>query len=330
MLFQQSRSTRRPQWQMRTLTALGAVVCCIAGTACSSSEDAATTATIKSPESTASTSNTEAALDANTNLVRAAQAHDLPTFTPEIQQIYPFNTDSFTQGLEFDAATSSLLVGTGQYGESRVYRSTLSYHELASAALDPAFFGEGIALTSDTLWQLTWKAGVAIARDPATLAERHRVEYEGEGWGLCTLPAHGDTPERLVMSDGTATLRILDAATFEELQQVTVTLGDAPVQDLNELACVAQEDTPDDLGSSAVVFANVFMSTDIVRINIDTEADSPGNVTGVIDASALPNNAAADINNVLNGIAHIPGTNELFLTGKRWPDLYRVTLDPTD
>ena len=50
--------------------------------------------------------------------------------------------------------------------------------------------------------------------------------------------------------------------------------------------------------------------------------------TPLIDASGVPNNAADDPNNVLNGIAHIPGTDEFYLTGKRWPDMYRVTFAP--
>ena len=57
-------------------------------------------------------------------------------------------------------------------------------------------------------------------------------------------------------------------------------------------------------------------------------ADTTGDVTAVIDASSLPNNAAPDPNNVLNGIAHIPGTEEFYLSGKRWPDLYRVSFQP--
>ena len=61
-----------------------------------------------------------------------------------------------------------------------------------------------------------------------------------------------------------------------------------------------------------------------VRINAET-----GQVEALIDASSLPNNATPDPNNVLNGIAHIPGSdNEFYLSGKRWPDLYRVTFEP--
>ena len=104
----------------------------------------------------------------------------------------------------------------------------------------------------------------------------------------------------------------MDPATLEERERFTVTLNGQAVAGLNELECVGD-----------VVYANVFTTTDIMRIDAAT-----GEVTAVIDASAVPNNAAPEPNNVLNGIAHIPGTEEFYLTGKRWPDLYRVAFEP--
>nr|WP_235840645.1 glutaminyl-peptide cyclotransferase [Corynebacterium liangguodongii] len=214
---------------------------------------------------------------------------------------YPFNPDSFTQGLEV-GPDGNVVVGTGQYGLSRIYRSTPDGEELASAVLDPRFFGEGLTRVGDSIWQLTWKEGVAIKRDAASLEETGRASYSGQGWGLCS---RGD---EVIFSDGTAELRRMDPVTFSERGRLTVTLEGQPVDHLNELECVGDE-----------IYANVFLSTDILRIDAST-----GAVTAVIDASGLPNNAAPDPNNVLNGIAHIPGTDEFYLAGKRWPDLYRV------
>lgn len=105
------------------------------------------------------------------------------------------------------------------------------------------------------------------------------------------------------MSDGTDT--------FAELDRVEVTLDGSPQHGLNELECVDGD-----------VYANVFLTTDILRI------DATGAVTAVIDASGLPNNAEADADHVLNGIAHVPGTDRFLLGGKRWPDLYEVELIP--
>lgn len=226
---------------------------------------------------------------------------------PVVHQRYDFNPDSFTQGVEV-AEDGTLYVGTGQVGQSRIYRSTPQGQELVSRDIDPSFFGEGITRTGDTIWQLTWQNGVAMRRDAETLEEIGRAQYSGEGWGLCA------RQNEVIMSDGSAELRRMDPESFAERERFTVTLDDQPVDYLNELECVGDE-----------IYANVFLSTDIMRIDA-----SSGVVTAVIDASSLPNNAVADPNNVLNGIAHIPGTEEFYLTGKRWPDMYRVTFETAE
>ncbi|HAT1144884.1 TPA: glutaminyl-peptide cyclotransferase [Corynebacterium striatum] len=217
--------------------------------------------------------------------------------------------NTFTQGLEVDP-DGNLLVGTGLYGQSRLMRVKPGAEEATQeVSLSTEYFGEGIAQTSDAIWQLTWKAGQAVKRDPVTLEEVGRATYEGEGWGLCAL---GADKTQLIMSDGSSQLRHLDPQTFEEVAPRTdVTLEGQPVEKINELECV-----------DGNVYANVWMSEDILRIDPQS-----GAVTAVIDASGLNENGPTSINDVLNGIAHIPGTNEYWITGKRWVDLYRVTFE---
>ncbi|ANE03467.1 glutaminyl-peptide cyclotransferase [Corynebacterium crudilactis] len=225
---------------------------------------------------------------------------------PEIISTHAFDATSFTQGLELDG--DELIIGTGQYGGSRIYRSSIDGQETTSRPLDPEFFGEGITKHNAVVWQLTWNEGIAFKRDAQTLEELDRVSYEGEGWGICS------TQDSLITSDGSSTLTFRDPETFAETGSVEVTLEGTPVQALNELECV------DD-----AVYANIFLETDIMRID-----PSRGEVTAVIDASGIDNNAAPDTNNVLNGIAHIPDSDRFYITGKRWPDLYEVRFVPAD
>lgn len=229
---------------------------------------------------------------------------EMERLVPQIVAVHPFNEGSFTQGLEVEE-TGTLLVGTGMYGQSRIYRATLDGEELVSVDLAPDYFGEGITRHGDHVWQLTWRDQVAVKRDAGTLAEIDRATYPGEGWGLCS------TGEELIMSDGTDTLRRLDPDTFMELGRFQVTVEGEPLEYLNELECVDGD-----------IYANVFLSTDIVRI------DATGTVTATIDASGLPNNSEPASDHVLNGIAHVPGTDRFLLGGKRWPDLYEVELIP--
>lgn len=217
---------------------------------------------------------------------------------------YGFDRHSFTQGLEV-ADDGTIYVGTGQEGESRVYRRDLGGNVLASEDLDPSFFGEGVTRVGDHLWELTWQNGTAIKRDASTLGEITRTRIDGEGWGVCSRQGE------VIYSDGSNQLRRMDPDTLAERERFDVTLEGRPLRGLNELECVGDD-----------IYANIFLTTDIARIDAHT-----GAVTAMIDASSLPNNAAPDPNNVLNGIAHIPGTDEFYVTGKRWPDLYRVTLE---
>lgn len=233
--------------------------------------------------------------------VPGAEPADVERLEAEILAVHPFDESSFTQGLEVDEA-GGLLVGTGTYGDSRIYRRTGVENPSQVQELPAEFFGEGLTRHEDTVWQLTWREGVALKRDAETLLEVGRAEYEGEGWGLCA------RPEELIMSDGSTQLRRMDPGTMAERERFPVTLAGEPVNGLNELECVGGD-----------VYANVFLSTDLLRIDADT-----GEVTAVIDASGLPNNAEPDPDHVLNGIAHLPGSDRFYLSGKRWPDLYEV------
>ncbi|WP_296144765.1 glutaminyl-peptide cyclotransferase [uncultured Corynebacterium sp.] len=228
--------------------------------------------------------------------------------TVSINETLPFDDTSFTQGLEV-APDGTLYVATGMNGESRIYRTTTEGKELASQDLAPEFFGEGITRVGDHLWQLTWQSNTAIKRDAETLDELERTSFDGEGWGLC----HHQDADEVIFSDGTAELRRMDPDTLTERERFTVTRDGQPLEGINELECVGDD-----------IYANIFTTTDIVRIDAKT-----GKVEALIDASGLPNNASPDPNHVLNGIAHIPDSdNEFFLTGKRWPDMYRVTFEP--
>ncbi|MFD4295116.1 glutaminyl-peptide cyclotransferase [Rhodococcus sp. NPDC058532] len=226
----------------------------------------------------------------------------VPTLRVDVLDRRPHDPTAFTQGLEI--ADGALLEGTGLVGRSYVTARDLDTGaELARADLPATMFGEGITVVGDTVWQLTWRDQVAFARDRTTLRERARVAYDGEGWGLCA------QPDRLVMSDGSSTLTFRDPATFAVRGTVDVTLDDRRVDRLNELECTAD----------GMVYANVWQTTDIVRID-----PASGAVVAVIDASGLLTEADAAEADVLNGIAAIPGTDRFLITGKLYPTIFDV------
>jgi len=194
-----------------------------------------------------------------------------------------------------------LYEGTGLEGQSTMRALDPATGDVRKKVdLPQELFGEGITVVDETIWQITWRNGIAIERDRRTLDEIRRVNYAGEGWGIC------QDDKRLIMSDGSAKLTFRDPKTFGETGSVQVTRDGKPLSQLNELECVAGK-----------VWANVWKTDEIIRIDPAT-----GQVTNTYDLSSLkPSDPGAD---VLNGIAHVPGTNEFMVTGKNWPTIFRV------
>ncbi|OMC13499.1 glutaminyl-peptide cyclotransferase [Mycobacterium sp. SP-6446] len=222
-----------------------------------------------------------------------------PTVLAEIWH----DPSAFTQGLEIDGA--NLYESTGLVGQSQLRELDPATGAVRRAVpLPPDYFGEGAAVVHDRIWQLTYRNGVAIEWDKATLTVVREVSFSGEGWGLCS------DGHRLVQSDGTDRLRFRSATDFAETGSVTVVTSDGePVNGLNGLGCVDGQ-----------VWANVFPTDQIARIDPAT-----GLVTAVVDANGLLAGAARG--HVLNGIA--PVDSQVFLlTGKFWPSIFRVRFDP--
>lgn len=225
----------------------------------------------------------------------------------EVLQSVPHDRTAFTQGLEL--VDGKLYEGTGIEGSSTmrvVDPATGSVQQ--QTALPADLFGEGITAVGPTLWQLTWQEGIAIQRDRGTLAELRRVNYPGEGWGLC----HDTGAGRLVMSDGTDTLTFRDPQTFDQVGEVRVSAAGNPVTRINELECV-----------DGAVYANIWQTDTIMRID-----PGSGRVTADIDLAGLLSDDERAGADVLNGIAVVPGTDEFLVTGKYWPKMFRVRFVP--
>ncbi len=231
-----------------------------------------------------------------------------PEFVVDVVREFPHDTAAFTQGLLWH--DGALYEGTGEVGRSSIRRVTLETGAVEQRRDVPApYFGEGIAILGDRLFQLTWKNGVAFVYDRRTFAPRGEFRYPGEGWGLTT------DGTRRVMSDGTATLRFLDPDTFDTLRTVTVTENGSPVRYLNELEWIKGE-----------VWANVWTRDRIARIDPQS-----GAVVGWIDLTGLlPASWRTGAEDVLNGIAYDAAGDRLFVTGKKWARLYQVSLRPRD
>lgn len=233
----------------------------------------------------------------------AEEYNDAPMLEAKVDEVHPWDKAAFTQGLEA-SEDGRLLVGTGLYGESQIYYTSLAGDKSDEQKLDKELFGEGVTIHGDTVWQLTWKEHTAIKRDARTLEEISRADYATEGWGLCS------QQDRLVMSDGSGTLTFRDPESFEKTGSVDVTGTDQ----LNELECTAD----------GMVWANVWQTDKILEIDPES-----GKVTHVVDTAGLFPAAQRDGADVLNGIATVPGSSpedrRFYLTGKLWDEMYEVS-----
>lgn len=230
----------------------------------------------------------------------------IPVLNAEAVARYPHDAQAFTQGLIW--RDGALYESLGRPGRSEVRRVRLSDGRvLARVAIPPAQFGEGLAANGGELISLTWHDGVAHRWDARTLKRRGEWRYQGEGWGLA-----GNGRE-LALSDGTPTLRFMDPASFVERRRVTVTLRGRPLRDLNELEWI-----------NGALYGNVWHQPYLVRID-----PGSGAVTGLVDLRPIVAEVgAADPEAVANGIAWDANRRRLFITGKLWPTLFEIRLEP--
>ena len=219
---------------------------------------------------------------------------------------YPHDSQAFTQGLIY--LDGHLYESTGIEGKSSLREEDLETGRILQFRdVSSNYFAEGLTDWGNTLIQLTWQSHVALVYDRSNFHFLRTYHFDGEGWGL----SHDS--KNLILSDGSATLRFFDPATFREVRRITVKDKGAPVTQLNELEFVQGQ-----------IYANIWHSDRIARISPAT-----GKVLGWINlVGLLPQNERSTAEAVLNGIAYDASHNRLFVTGKLWPRIFEIEVIP--
>lgn len=215
---------------------------------------------------------------------------------------YPHDKGAFTQGLVY--LNGVLFEGTGQETRSSLRKVNLETGEVLNQLnLETRFFGEGIAIKGEKLYQVTWKNQVGFVYNKNTFELINKVGYQTEGWGLTTMG------ENLVMSDGSNMLYMIDPDSFSVISTVEVYDNKKKVMELNELEYINGE-----------IWSNIWNSDLIARID-----PGSGKVTGYIDLQGILKDPDTDTRvNVLNGIAWDSSGDRIFVTGKNWPKLFEI------
>jgi glutamine cyclotransferase len=240
----------------------------------------------------------------------------VPTYTYEVVNSYPHDSKAFTQGLVVHNGV--FYESTGQYEESTLRKVDITSGKIIQQTeLGDDFFGEGMTILGDKIYQITWREGTAFVYSLADMKPIKEFRYSGDGWGL----THDGT--NLIMSDGTHIIRFVDPETFQTVRTITVNREDGrPLMQLNELEYVKGE-----------IWANIWHSENpstLGRPNHIARIDpASGKLLGYIDLSGIsPDDQRRDHENTLNGIAYDAAGDRLFVTGKQWSKLYEIKVKP--
>jgi len=221
-----------------------------------------------------------------------------------IKRALPHNEDAYTQGLVFDG--NQLYESTGQAGSWIATVDLESGVHSKKVILDDRFFGEGIAVLNDKIYQLTWQNRQGFVYDKNTFREIRKFFYTFEGWGITT------DGKQLIISDGSDKLYFMDTIDFKVNKTLTVKAQGLKVDKLNELEYV-----------DGFVWSNQWQTDYIYKIDLTN-----GNVIGQADFSTLSNEIRRenDEADVLNGIAYNPITKDFLITGKLWHKAFIVQM----
>lgn len=251
---------------------------------------------------------------------------NIPTYTYKIVNTYPHDPKAFTQGLVFE--NGALYEGTGPHNPNS-YQLNLKFNDRVGAKdlpqtggsslrkvhletgtvqkiheIPAEFFGEGITIFDDRIFQLTWKSHLGFVYNKETFSIKQEFTYPTQGWGI----THDGS--RLLMSDGSSTIYFRDLETFEEITRIQVKAHTRPISNLNELEFIKGE-----------IYANIWQTNRIARISPES-----GQVIGWIQLEGLLSSEESKKSDVLNGIAYDAKKDRLFVTGKWWPKLFEIKL----
>lgn len=227
-------------------------------------------------------------------------------YTYKIINEYPHDITSYTQGLEF--YNGNLYESTGQLKESKLRQVDYKTGEVVkNINLADAYFGEGLTILNDKIYQLTWQAGTGFVYDVNTFERLNSFKYGNskEGWGIC------NDSDKLYKSDGTENIWLLNPETLVEEDHFQVYTNKGKIIGINEMEWI-----------NGVIYANRYQKDGVALIN-----PTNGAVIGVIDFSPLKKLVTQHEGlDVLNGIAYNSETKTIFVTGKRWDKLFEVEI----
>lgn len=155
----------------------------------------------------------------------------------KIVNTYPHDYEAYTQGLEFyrDTLYEGTGNGSGPTGKRGVsslrktdYKTGKVYKKVELA---DQYFGEGITILNNKVYQLTWQNNEGYIYNADTFKKEKTFPYfkQIEGWGLTNDGTY------LYQSDGTEKIWKLDPKTLKEIDYINVYSYQTKIKAVNEL-----------------------------------------------------------------------------------------------
>lgn len=240
------------------------------------------------------------------------RANSVANISISVIKSYPHDTASFTQGLV--VYKGQLYEGTGgaEYSPvgskfSQLLRVNIETGKAEKAvSLAPQYFGEGITILNDTVYQLTWREHKVFVYTLPDLKKVKELPLNTEGWGITT------DGKQLIVSDGSSNLYFYEPSTFRLMRTQAVTQNGDLSFNLNELEYI-----------EGYVYANQWQQPYIYKIEPES-----GQIVGRIDVTQIWERIKRidPMADVPNGIAYDAEAKKIYITGKKWPELYEVQL----
>lgn len=227
-------------------------------------------------------------------------------YTYTILEVYPHDINAYTQGLEF--FNDTLYESTGQYRYSSLRKTIYNTGEvLKNIPLSDQYFGEGITILNNKIFQLTWREKTGFIYDLKTMKQKGTFVYgsSSEGWGLC------NNGKSIFKSDGSEKIWTLNPETLAEESAIEIYTNTSRIKSVNELEWVEGK-----------IYANIYERDAIAIVDPGT-----GAVEGVINLKGLKDEVTQHKSlNVLNGIAYKGEPNIIYVTGKHWDKLFKIKI----
>ncbi|MFC4740383.1 glutaminyl-peptide cyclotransferase [Flavobacterium ponti] len=240
-------------------------------------------------------------------IIYAKDAPELVNY--KIVNTYNHDLSSYTQGYEF--YDGFLIEGSGQYGNSSLRKTDYKTGDVIEKIdIDKQYFGEGVTVLKDKIYQLTWNENTAFVYDAKTFKKEKSIPYfrkDLPGWGLT------NDGTNLYMSDGSEKIYILNPETFEMIDYINVYTNANKIDFINEMEWI-----------DGKIWANIYEKDMVIRINPKT-----GAIEKILNLSELKTKVTKPLQQgeVLNGIAYNPETKTMLVTGKNWDKAFEIKVE---